>query len=149
MSLKSVLENVNSELFFFFCRPYPLPSKSKASLMVEMIITHRENSRGKLLEKLKQAYANPKVMFDPAHFETLHTCEWVSDNIYDSLYYSIRSSQNDSPHFGTRQPITVAQIIWHIFLFTAKLNLCLIILCNDIVCIISALTNASQKSEKL
>ena len=72
--------------------------------MVEMIITHQENSRGKLLEKLKQAYANPNVMFDPAHFETSYTCEWVSDNIYDSLYYSIRSSQNDPLHFGTKQP---------------------------------------------
>lgn len=78
--------------------------------MVEMIITHQENSRGKLLEKLKQEYANPNAMFDPAHFETLHTCEWVSDNIYDSLYCSIRSSQNDSLHFGTKQPITVNQI---------------------------------------
>lgn len=88
MSLKSVSENVNCELFFLlFCRPYSLPSKKKASLMVEMIITHQENSRGKILEKLKQAYANPNLslMFDPAHFETLHTCEWVSDNIYDSL----------------------------------------------------------------
>ena len=110
MSLKSVSENVNSELFFFFCRPYSLPSKSKASLMVEMIITHQENSRGKLLEKLKQEYANPNAMFDPEHFETLHTCEWVSDNIYDSLYCSIRSCQHDSLHFGTKQPITVNQI---------------------------------------
>ena len=60
--------------------------------MVEMIITHRENSRGKLLEKLKQAYANPNVMFDPAHFETLHTCEWVSDNMipYTILYVALK-----------------------------------------------------------
>ena len=81
--------------------------------MVEMIITHQENSRGKLLEKLKQGYANPNLMFDPAHFETLHTCEWVSDNyiVYDSSCYSIRSSQSDSLHFGTTKPITVHQII--------------------------------------
>ena len=49
--------------------------KSKPSLLLEMIITHQNNSMSKLVEKLKQEYIKPNLMFDPGYFETQHTCE--------------------------------------------------------------------------
>ena len=49
--------------------------ESKPSLLLEMIITHQNNSMSKLVEKLKQEYIKPNLMFDPGYFETQHTCE--------------------------------------------------------------------------
>lgn len=75
MGKHSALLIFRSFLSVFFLSPRPLPSQTKASLMVEMIIVHQKNYRMKLVEKLKKEYAKPSLMFDPLYFTTHHPCE--------------------------------------------------------------------------